>query len=93
LEAMTYICPVCGYDGLFEPPWREESPSDDICPSCGIHFGYNDAAGGDPAGRARIYDQWRQRWISDGMPWHSAKAESPPPGWDPASQLKRITQA
>jgi len=93
VEAMTYTCPVCGYDGLFELPWQGECPSDDICPSCGIQFGYHDAAGGDDEGRKRIYLEWRERWIAGGMAWHSASVEPPPAGWDPAAQLRRVTGA
>ena len=43
----THTCPVCGYAGLDDPPWQGGAPSDEICPSCGTHFGYDDAAGGD----------------------------------------------
>jgi hypothetical protein len=89
---MTYICPVCGYDALFDPPWQDDSPSDDICPSCGIQFGYHDVAGGNPEGRKRIYTEWRQRWIDQGMPWHSINAQPVPSGWDPVRQLTRVTQ-
>ena len=85
MNPVTYICPVCGYGGLFEAPWREESASDDICPSCGMQFGYHDAAGGDAARRQTIYREWRQKWVEQGMPWHAASAEPPPPNWDPCS--------
>lgn len=88
---MTYVCPICGYDGLFDPPWQGENPSDDICPSCGMQFGYQDAAGRDAAGRERIYQDWRERWIASGMPWHSIAAGPPPADWDPTAQLRRVT--
>jgi hypothetical protein len=87
---MTYVCPACGYDGLNEPPWKDGSPSDDICPSCGIQFGYEDAAGGDEEARKRIYAEWRERWRAGGMRWWSP-GEGPPSGWDPISQLRRVT--
>jgi hypothetical protein len=96
------LCPVCGY-GLDEEPWVETSPSDEICSSCGIHFGYDDHAAGDPGRRAEVYRTWRQRWIVGGMRWWSEGsreilpfpdapfwAVNPPPGWDPAEQLRRI---
>ena len=36
-------CPVCGYDGLYEPPYNEKgSGSYEICPCCGFQFGYDD---------------------------------------------------
>jgi hypothetical protein len=91
------LCPVCGYE-LEEEAWINGSPSDDICLSCGIQFGYHDAAGGDERGRQRIYARWRQRWIDDGMPWGgSGRTDAldraygaPPSGWDPVEQLRRI---
>lgn len=90
MDPVTYICPVCGYDGLLDPPWQDDSPSDDICPSCGIQFGYQDAAGGDAVGRAMIYRSWRQRWIDQGMRWHSVGAKLPPDGWNPVAQLQKV---
>jgi len=84
------LCPVCGFELWFEP-WRCDSPADEICPSCGIQFGYHDAAGGDPNGRGAVYRQWRTRWIEKGMPWDSTGIEEPPLGWDPLEQLKRVT--
>ena len=42
----TFVCPVCGYLGLTEEPWKMgpeyDSPSYEICPSCGTEFGYTD---------------------------------------------------
>jgi len=87
-----FTCPVCGYPGLFEPAWRGESPSDDICPSCGIQFGDHDAAGGDHAVRDVIHREWRQRWIDNGMHWASEGVRPPPVGWDPKAQLARLTR-
>jgi hypothetical protein len=50
------ICLACGYDDLDGLPWSEDgSPSEAICPSCGIQFGYDDAAGGDARARASIH--------------------------------------
>lgn len=86
----NWICPACGYDKLEEEPWSSAgSPSDQICPSCGIHFGYDDVAGGDAGARASIYVRWRADWRSRGCPWFSTAA-SPPASWDPCRQLKRV---
>ena len=82
-------CPVCGFADLAEPPWSEAGASDEICPSCGIQFGYDDAAGGDAAGRTEFYRLWRSRWVSDGMPWRS-RGQATPDGWDPVAQLRSI---
>jgi hypothetical protein len=83
-------CPVCGYDLGF-PAWTDLSPSDEICPSCGIQFGYEDAAGGDIKRRSLIYQQWRIQWIQKGMPWNSLGIE-PPNNWDPKEQLKNLNK-
>ncbi len=88
MDSRVTLCPVCGYDLGFLP-WEEDSPSDEICPSCGIQFGYDDAAGRDKQGREVIYRRRRQQWIEGGMQWYS-RHRTPPSGWDPIEQLGRI---
>jgi hypothetical protein len=85
-----YLCPVCGYGGLREPPWDNEAPSDEICPSCGIHLGYDDAAGGDAARREALHRAWREQWIAGGMKWWSPGQEAPA-DWNPEIQLASVT--
>lgn len=92
MDSLEQLCPVCGFDGLDDPPWLDDSPSDEICPSCGIQFGYDDAAGGDIGERRRVYDAWRARWLSAGCPWTS-RGREPPPSWDPHEQLRRVAPA
>jgi len=88
---VTYMCFACGYDGLLEPPWTGDSGgSDEICPSCGLHFGYHDAAGGDPARREAVYRTWRAAWVARGMEWWSP--EGAPEGWDAAAQLRAVAE-
>ena len=82
------MCPVCGFE-LGAPAWKGPSALDEICPSCGIHFGYDDFAGGNLAPRPDIYRKWRQRWIADGMRWFS-RGRRMPSGWDPDKQLKQL---
>jgi hypothetical protein len=89
---MAYVCPACGYDGLEEQPWTDGSASYEICPSCGIQFGYTDWAGGDVVRRASVYATWRERWRAEGLRW-SSPGEGPPPGWDPVRQLLRVADA
>lgn len=81
-------CPVCGFR-LWCAPWDGPAASLEFCPSCGIQFGYDDMAGGEASRRQAVYEAWRARWISTGMPWSSRGIE-PPPGWDPVDQLRRI---
>ncbi|MFJ8087180.1 hypothetical protein ACIQ7N_03070 [Lysinibacillus sp. NPDC095746] len=39
---MENICLICGFNELYEPPYDEEGePSDEICPCCSFHFGYD----------------------------------------------------
>jgi len=81
------MCPVCGFDGLDEPPY---SPAGhglfEICPSCGFQFGVTD----DDLGIT--FHEWRNRWIDGGMPWNS-KGRPAPPGWDPKEQLNKLKVA
>lgn len=83
----TCTCPVCGYPELDEPPYYPGGTagallgSHEICPSCGYEFGYTD----DDLGIS--HEEWRKRWIARGMPWRSS-VRPPPPGWDPAAQLR-----
>lgn len=64
---MKYICPVCNYDELFEPPYDESGTgSDEICPCCGFQFGYDDF----PNKEAEIM-LWREKWIKGGRKWFS----------------------
>jgi hypothetical protein len=78
-----YQCPVCGYPDLDEPP-----ENDAICPSCGTHFGYDDAT---PKAEdvENIWRSLRHSWGSLGRPWMS-HAEDPPRDWDPIRQLWNI---
>ena len=84
------LCPVCGYDLGFRP-WRGSSASHQICPSCGIEFGYDDVpeGGGLTGTKEEIYNRWRDDWVAQGMRWWSG-SRSMPDGWDPCHQLKRI---
>jgi hypothetical protein len=81
----SYYCPACGFLLDFEP-WSNESPSDEICPCCGIQFGYDDAAGGNMQRRSELYQEWRRDWIAKGMPWRSEGAPAPR-DWNPGKQL------
>ncbi len=81
---MGYVCPVCGYPELEEPPRSTSGgASYEICPSCGFQFGVTD----DDKGYS--YDEWRGEWRRQGMPWDK-RCSTPPVGWDPVEQLRRI---
>jgi hypothetical protein len=78
------ICPACGYGGLAKPPYNEKGfGSVETCPSCGFQFNVTDVRDG------WSFEDWRQKWVSDGMPW-SSKATRPLRHWDPQNQLGRL---
>ncbi len=87
LALRMHLCPVCGYPELREPAWDNGSGSDAICPCCGTHFGYDDAAGGDAAERERAWSELRRAWENKGCPWFSVQ-RTPPVGWDPHAQMR-----
>ena len=55
-------CPVCE-SALDFSPWQNGVSSHGICPSCGIHFGYNDARSDL---RSFVYSEWRREWDARG---------------------------
>jgi hypothetical protein len=75
-ELTGHACPVCHFPGLSEPAWTGNSPSYDICPSCGTEFGYGDFRK-DPEERARRHEELRAKWIAAGRPWTSSVDERP----------------
>ena len=81
-------CLACGHSGLDEPLWDGDSASNQICPCCGLHYGYDDAAHGrgDPA--SGFYAAWRARWLVDGCPWFSTTTR-PPDGWTGQEQVRQ----
>lgn len=78
-------CPVCGYAGLLHVPWVDGRPSDEICPCCATHFGYDDFET-DPAARSVRHRELRGAWVDAGFPWFS-RTTTAPPHWDPRRQL------
>lgn len=77
-----FVCPVCGYDALDEPPLDEFGCATfSICSCCGNEFGYDDFS-------ARV-ETLRKKWKSTGMKWWS-NAVPEPPGFDPHRQLRNV---
>jgi hypothetical protein len=83
----TFLCPVCGFGDLAEAPWSNGAASDEICPCCGTHFGYDDAAGGDAGRREALHRELRRRWEVQGFPWFS-RSTTAPAGWAPSAQVR-----
>lgn len=87
---MSYMCPVCGYPKLTEPPYKKSSqpaiqgvPSHQICPSCRFEFGYTDMDKGF------TFEKWRQDWIDGGMVWDNGR-RPPPKSWNPREQVAKV---
>lgn len=68
------LYPVCGY-GLRFASWVGSSASDEICPSCGNQFSYDDCAGGDRDQQSILHDRCREQRVAEGMPWSSYERE------------------
>lgn len=72
---MNYLCPVCSYPDLHEPP---EDYS--ICPCCGTEFENDDAY--------TSHTELRTLWLIRQAPWFSRFTPAPD-GWDPIEQLRK----
>lgn len=78
-----YICPVCGFNELAEPPYNvQRQPSHEVCPCCGFEFGFDDVLKG------QRFDSFRRRWIEKGAAWFWP--EKKPDNWDLDTQLKNL---
>jgi hypothetical protein len=81
-EPPRYTCLVCGYPSLDDLPVIGRGAVS--CPSCGFQFGHTDT------NLHNTYEQWRELWVNQGMPWTSS--DTPPPtGWAPTQQLAKVT--
>lgn len=62
-----YVCRVCGCV-LDAPPWGDDgsTASFDICPCCGVEFGYE-------ATTLAGIGEFRREWLAGGAKWFSPK--------------------
>jgi hypothetical protein len=74
----TYVCPVCGYDKLDEPPTNHN-----ICSCCGTHFEYDDFE--------TSHEDLRKQWINGGCQWFSDYTKQPE-NWNPQKQIENLIQ-
>jgi hypothetical protein len=74
-----YLCPVCGYDQLEDPP-----KSFTICPSCGTEYGFDDAF--------LTYPELRAAWVGNGAKWWSP-VDPLSTNWNPSTQLLNVMAA
>lgn len=79
----TFMCPVCGFEGLKEPPFtKDNDPSFEVCSCCGFEFGFD----GDNS--LDCFTTYRKHWISEGTPWFNPKLK--PKDWDYKKQLENV---
>lgn len=81
-----FICPICGYDGLEEPPYIHNDVSTgsfEICSCCGFQYGVDDLD------RGITHEEHRNQWIKKGFPWYSSVTLKPTI-WNLQKQLLRI---
>jgi hypothetical protein len=71
-----YICPVCGYEKLSDPP-----EDFNICDCCGTEFGLDDFEAS--------YEKLRHDWIAEGYHWFDPQS-GPPSNWNPIAQLDNL---
>ncbi|NOU93104.1 hypothetical protein GC093_07655 [Paenibacillus sp. LMG 31456] len=80
-DKMDFICPVCGYDELKQPPYDEKgNESFDVCLCCGFEFGVDDML--------FTFEAYRKEWLSNGAKWFFANIQSD--NWSVDDQLKNI---
>jgi len=84
----VFTCPVCGFPELNDPPWSDEGPSQETCPSCGTRFGMDDRADGIDEARDVLHEALRLGWITGGMAWQSTRPK--PEAWDPVRQVDAL---
>ena len=73
-----YQCPICGY-GMEDPP-----EDYNICPSCGVEFGKDDAHA--------THVELRAAWLASGARWWSP-VDPQPTDWDPYMQVSNLLSA
>ena len=81
----TFNCDVCGYSRLSQPPWGDDgkTPTYDICPCCGVEFGYEDCT-------QKSKDSFREKWLNNGAKWFDESKK--PQNWDLEEQFRNITK-
>jgi CRISPR/Cas system-associated protein Cas10 (large subunit of type III CRISPR-Cas system) len=79
------FCRVCGREFTIDnAPWNDdEMPSHEICPCCGVQFGYEDDI------YAGVND-YRNQWLNGGAKWFSPGLR--PKDWILEAQLKNISE-
>lgn len=100
MENKKYICPICGYDNLDEPPYDELGSygSYEICSCCGHEFGIGSyyhapvkrkaEEFGKHALNDNFFEEARKIWIEAGCPWDFSEQDKPK-NWPEKSAVKK----
>lgn len=82
MTEVSLHCRVCGLQQS-EPPWGADgrSPTFEICPCCGVEFGYEDV-------NETSALQARNAWLANGARWTTPTAR--PADWDVEVQLRQL---
>lgn len=82
-DADSYMCPVCGFVGLAQPPYNEAGGgSFEICPCCGFEYGFDDQSEG------RSFEDYRCSWLAAGAKWFNPDRR--PADWHVEAQLANL---
>lgn len=81
-SSRNHFCRVCGFDSM-DLPWGSDgrSPIFEICPCCGVEWGYGDAT-------TRATARFRRAWLDRGAPWMDPRV--PHDGLSTRARLNRI---
>ncbi len=85
-DRSAHCCRVCGlFLGKDYFPWGEDGqcPTFDICPCCGVEFGYEDCS-------AESIKAFRNEWFVEETPWFDPKRKAE--NWSLEEQLKNIPE-
>jgi hypothetical protein len=79
---VQFFCRVCGLPQE-DAPWGEDgrTPTYEICPCCGVEFGYEDA-------RPESVRSYRAQWMGSGAQWFSPNDR--PAVWELEEQLRNV---
>lgn len=84
---VSFVCAVCGYPYLEDPLATEERIGYATCLACGYVFGAYEM---QPIGPRHAYAEYREEWVSAGMPWRDQTKPWHP--WRPEEALRYLLE-
>ena len=84
MEKKKYICPICGYDGLEEPPYDEIGEASlEICPCCSFKYGFDDN------NLWETFESFREKWFANNLDF--ADKNKKQKNWNVIKQLNNLS--